>query len=58
MELTSITDASQEEKVTIEADSELDSTSEDSKKDLKKVSISTLEKDVKEKPFDDNFEVK
>ena len=57
MVLTSVTQELKEEKESDEEENEESSDSEP-KKDLKKVSISTIDKDIQEKPFDDNFEVK
>jgi len=57
MGLTSVTDEPKDEKESDEEKNE-ESPDEEPKKDLKKVSISTIDKDVQEKPFDDNFEVK
>ena len=58
MGLTSISESLEEEKEETNEDLEEESTDEEPKKDMRKVSISTIDKDVKEKPFDDNFEVK
>lgn len=57
MGLTSVSNEPREEKEPDEEGSEETSEGEN-KKDMKKVSISTIDKDVQEKPFDDNFEVK
>jgi cell division initiation protein len=57
MGLTSVSNEPREEKEPDEEENEKTS-EEENKKDMKKVSISTIDKDVQEKPFDDNFEVK
>ena len=57
MGLTSVSNEPGEEKEPDEEDSE-ETSEEENKKDMKKVSISTIDKNVQEKPFDDNFEVK
>jgi len=57
MGLTSVSNEPSEEKEPDEEESE-ETSEEENKKDMKKVSISTIDKDVQEKPFDDNFEVK
>ncbi len=58
MGLTSISESLDEEKEETNEDAKEESTDEEPKQDMKKVSISTIDKDVKDKPFDDNFEVK
>jgi len=57
MGLTSVSNEQKDEKEPNEEGSE-ETSEEENKKDMKKVSISTIDKDVQEKPFDDNFEVK
>lgn len=54
MGLTSLSESLNEEKEDVEEET----TDDEPKQDMKKVSISTIDKDVKDKPFDDNFEVK
>ena len=58
MGLTSLSESLEEEKEERDEDFEDESTDEEPKQDMKKVSISSFDKDVKDKPFDDNFEVK
>jgi cell division initiation protein len=57
MGLTSVSNEPKGEKEPDEGERE-ETSEEENKKDMKKVSISTIDKDVQEKPFDDNFEVK
>lgn len=58
MGLTSLSESLDEDKEESYEDLEEETTDEEPKQDMKKVSISTIDKDVKDKPFDDNFEVK
>ncbi|MFC2092984.1 DivIVA domain-containing protein [Bacteroidota bacterium] len=58
MGLTSLSESLEEDKEERDEDFEDESTDEEPKQDMKKVSISSFDKDVKDKPFDDNFEVK